>query len=579
MMTVLMQQPYLEISSGGKSARLPADRPAITVGRAPDNVLVLGDTLASRAHCVIEKTADGWRIRDLGSSNGTRLNGELVKLAPFRPGDRIQIGKTIIQLFDPSAQEVLTADDVVDEPLNELEALSYGRVDEDPVPAGIVVGDNVDYETALSDLADSLPQHPFEESEIALINARGQVVHEATREGKPHGRRDAVGLFRLLLTVCFRSRTTDIHLEPRQEFYQCRLRIDGNMVDVARFPTQVGHRLATLVKVLSDIDIQFRDSIQEGHFASRVPDQRARGGQRRVDYRVSFAPSVYGQKLVVRILDTANAPLRMTDLHLPQWILSQVARAIEQESGMVLVSGPTGSGKTTTLYSLVRSIDSARRNIITIEDPVEIQIEGVTQIPVDEQAGKTFSALLRMTLRQDPDVILVGEIRDAETSRIAMQAAITGHLVFSTVHTKDTVGSIFRLLDLGVEPYLVAQALHVVVSQRLVRQLCPHCKRAEPITAEQQRILGPAGQGVSRLFYPRGCPKCLGTGFLGRRAFFEFLQVNDALRDVILRQPNMQEITAAIHDQRFVRLKQAGFELVAQGLVALGEMERVVGRD
>jgi general secretion pathway protein E len=278
------------------------------------------------------------------------------------------------------------------------------------------------------------------------------------------------------------------------------------------------------------------------------------------------------------VLDTANAPLRMADLNLPPWMLAEVARGIEQESGMVLVSGPTGSGKTTTLYSLVRSIETARRNVITIEDPVEIQIEGVTQIPVDDEAGKSFSALLRMTLRQDPDVILVGEIRDAETARIAMQAAITGHLVFSTVHTKDTVGTIFRLLDLGVEPYLVAQGLHIVVAQRLVRQLCPHCKRPEPITSDQQRVLGDAAKGVTRLFLPRGCPKCLGTGFLGRRAFFELMLMNDQLRDVILRQPSMQDILEAIKTQRFVKLQQSGFELVAQGLVSFTEMDRVVGR-
>ncbi|MCS7033336.1 MAG: ATPase, T2SS/T4P/T4SS family [Phycisphaerae bacterium] len=575
-----MKGAYLEITLAGKSARVPAEQSVITIGRGPDNGVVLGDDMASRKHAVIERTSDGWRVRDLGSSNGTRVNGQIVKISPLRPGDAIQIGRTTITLFDPSLQEQLTADDVVDDGLEDLAALASGRLDEDPPPAGIQLDENVDYETALFDLAESLPQRMFEEGEIALINSRGQVVHEATREVKQIGQRDAVDLFRLLLIVCFRSRTTDIHLEPRQDFYSCRLRIDGNMVDVARLPNQVGHRLATLVKVLSDIDIQFRDSIQEGHFAARVPDNRFKGGSRRVDYRVSFAPGVYGQKLVIRVLDTANAPLKMSDLHMPAWMLQEIARGIESESGMVLVSGPTGSGKTTTLYSLVRSIDTGRRNVITIEDPVEIQIDGITQIPVDEESGKTFSALLRMTLRQDPDVILVGEIRDAETARIAMQASITGHLVFSTVHTKDAIGSIFRLLDLGVEPYLVAQGLHLVVAQRLVRQLCPHCKRPEALTAEQAKVLGPAAEGVTRLYQPRGCPRCLGTGFLGRRAFFELLRVTDRLRDTILRQPTMQEISAAVADSdtRFVRLQQAGFELVAQGLVSFAEMDRIVGR-
>lgn len=576
--SIAMTGAYLEISAGGKSARMPAEQSAIGVGRGPDNALVLADNMASRQHCVIERTADGWRVRDLGSSNGTRVNGQIIKIAPLKPGDAIQIGKTTITLFDPQLQEVLTAEDVVDDELGPLEELAMGKVDEDAPPAGIQIAENTDYETSLFDLAESLPQRMFEESEIALINSRGSVVHEATREVKQVGQREAVDLFRLLLIVCFRTRTTDIHLEPRQDYYSTRLRIDGNMVDVARVPHQVGHRLATLVKVLSDIDIQFRDTIQEGHFAARVPDARFRGGSRRVDYRVSYAPSVYGQKLVMRVLDTANAPLKMTDLHLPNWMLQEIARGVEQESGMVLVAGPTGSGKTTTLYSLMRSIDTARRNVMTIEDPVEIQIEGVTQIPVNEEAGKSFSALLRMTLRQDPDVMLVGEIRDAETARIAMQAAITGHLVFSTIHTKDTVGTIFRLLDLGVEPYLVAQALHLVVAQRLVRQLCPHCKKPEPITSEHEKFLGEQAKGVTRLFHPRGCPRCLGTGYLGRRAFFELLHVNEKLRDTILRHPTMQDITACVEGSKFVRLQHTGFELVTQGLVSFNEMDRIVGR-
>src|SRR5690606_10414543 len=365
------------------------------------------------------------------------------------------------------------------------------------------------------------------EYDIALISSRGTTVHEAAPPKKGESRREAVDLFRLLLLVCFRSRATDIHLEPKNNYWLLRMRVDGNMVDVVRLTPEMGVRMSALVKVCSDVDIAQRNIIQEGHFSARVPAARSGGPLRRVDYRVSFAPSVFGQKLVIRILDTANAPLRIDDLELPGWMLEELRTAIEGDSGMVLVVGPTGSGKTTSLYATVRSMDLNERNVVTIEDPVEIQIEGVTQIPVDEEGGKGFSQLLRSVLRQDPDAILVGEIRDPETARIAMQAAITGHLVFSTLHTKDTVGTIFRLLDLGVEPYLVAQALHIVLAQRLVRKLCPHCKKPEPLTPEQRKRMGKIGENLKQSYHARGCPRCLGTGHVGRRALFELLSTND----------------------------------------------------
>jgi type II secretory ATPase GspE/PulE/Tfp pilus assembly ATPase PilB-like protein len=346
-----------------------------------------------------------------------------------------------------------------------------------------------------------------------------------------------------------------------------------------RVPIQFGVKLTTLVKVLSDIDISHRNTIQEGHFAAIVPAPKSKAKKRRVDYRVSFAPALHGQKLVIRILDPSNAPLRIADLQLPSWMYESIGAAIRQDAGMILVSGPTGSGKTTSLYALVRSLETTRRNVVTIEDPVEIQIENVTQIPVDEAHDKSFSSLLRSVLRQDPDVLLVGEVRDSETARIAMQAAITGHLVFSTVHTKDTIGTIFRLLDLGVEPYLVAQGLHVVLAQRLARRLCPYCKKPVNPSPEQRGSMGEAGTNVVKVFAPRGCARCLGTGYAGRQAFFELLVVNDSLRDVILANPSMQDIQNAINKGKFLRLQQAAWRLVADGTCPYDEIERIVGRE
>jgi general secretion pathway protein E len=572
-----MENPFLEINAGNGHMTYPLEGQPVTIGRHASNALVISDGMASRSHCVIEQLPEGgFRIRDLNSSNGTKVNGQIVRNALLLPGDVINIGKTTIKLIIPGAKEQKQTNGDVDE----LTADDLVEADDGPREGdgGLAhVANDVDYEHALQALAESLPNHEFSEWDIALINGRGHMVHEAGRPSKVVGRREAVDLFRLLLLTCFRSRTTDIHLEPRQEFYQARLRIDGSMVDVARVPQQVGHRLATLVKVLSDIDIAQRNAIQEGHFSVKVPSARMQSS-RRVDYRVSFAPSVFGQKLVVRVLDTANAPLRVNDLGLPKFMVEQIKEAIEGDSGMILVAGPTGSGKTTSLYALLRTIEVDRRNVVTIEDPVEIQLEGITQIPVNDEDGKSFSALLRSVLRQDPDVILVGEVRDAETARIAMQAAITGHLVFSTVHTKDTVGTIFRLLDLGVEPYLVGQGLHLVLAQRLVRQLCPFCKKPTKPTPEQIQQMGPAGENVQKIFAPSGCMKCLGTGYSGRRAFFEMMRNNDELRDVILKAPTMQEISTVLAKQKFLRLSHSGYQLVADGVVSFSEIDRAVGR-
>jgi general secretion pathway protein E len=387
-----------------------------------------------------------------------------------------------------------------------------------------------------------------------------------------------VGWLRLLLLLCCRSHATDLHFEPKGDDYVLRTRVDGLMVEICRISNPLGIRLSALVKVLSDIDIAQKNSIQEGHFSAQVPRVR-REDSPRIDYRVSFAPSVFGQKLVIRVLDTAYAPLHVRNLQLPDWMADEVERIIRQDSGMVLVCGPTGSGKTTTLYALIRGTGVTERNVITIEDPVEIQLEGVTQIPVDDTHDKSFSDLLRSTLRQDPDVILIGEIRDAETARIAMQAAITGHLVFSTVHAQNTTGTIFRLLDLGAEPYLVSQALHLVLAQRLVRLLCPSCKQAVPPTEQQLKKMGPAANNVKRVFEPRGCARCLNTGFSGRRAIFELLTATDELRDLITKTPTAAQIYQSLATTPFQRLQTSGYDLVARGVASFAEVDRIVGGD
>jgi type II secretory ATPase GspE/PulE/Tfp pilus assembly ATPase PilB-like protein len=342
------------------------------------------------------------------------------------------------------------------------------------------------------------------------------------------------------------------------------------MVEVCELDAEAAKRLSSLVKVLCDIDMTKKAIVQEGHFSANAPG-------RRVDYRISFTPSMFGQKLVVRVLDPKNAPQTLRDLELPDWMMLKIRDTVKQDTGMLLVTGPTGSGKTTTLYAGLRQVDASLRNVITIEDPVEYEVAGVTQIPVDEDQGASFHSLLRSCLRQDPDVIVLGEIRDRDTATTAMQAATTGHLVLSTIHAKDAIGTVFRLLDLGCEPYLVASTLNLVLAQRLVRKLCRHCKEAKRATPEQIRQLGRTVEGISHLYTPAGCPECFGTGYAGRRGLFELLAATDDLRDVILNNPNIADIKKVIELTVFTSLREAGFRLVTEGITSMDEIARVIG--
>jgi general secretion pathway protein E len=560
-----MSEPYLQIESADGARELPITDKPITVGRHSSNMIVLQDGMASRYHCVIEKAPDGLRIRDLDSSNGTRVNGQIVKTWRLGDGDVVQIGRSSITVHAPFAAPVPVP--AYEEDDFEVEVV---EVDTDDDEVEVSEGDD-GYETQLVRMAESLADKKFGDDEIALYNARGGVAHPA-KTGGGNGRRgqeprEIIGIFRLILLVCFRTRASDIHIEPKQDDYSVRIRTDGSMVDLVRLPKEVGTRVTSLIKILCDVDIAQKQIVQEGHFSARVPD-------RRVDYRISFAPAMFGQKCVIRILDTANTPYHVWDLQLPEWMFEEVQKATKADSGMIMVCGPTGSGKTSTLYAVIRDIDVAERNVVTIEDPVEIQLDGVTQIPVNEPQGNTFSNLLRSVLRQDPDALLVGEVRDPETAKIALQAAITGHLVFSTVHSKDTIGTIFRLLDLGVEPYLVSSGLQLVLAQRLVRKLCPNCKIAAKPTSEQVARMGLAGQDLQKIYSPRGCPKCVGTGFMGRRGVFELLTINDDMREVIMKNPSVAEVQKTLSGTKFVKLSQSGYLLVAEGVTSIDEIER-----
>ncbi|MDR3621673.1 MAG: GspE/PulE family protein [Paludisphaera borealis] len=369
-------------------------------------------------------------------------------------------------------------------------------------------------------------------------------------------------------------RASDIHLEPTSEQLSVRYRIDGILHAAEPFDRPTGDAVVNLIKVLCAMDISEKRKPQDGSFGAKLQN-------RDLDFRVSTSGSKAGEKLVMRILDNSSAVTKMEDLGMRPKLVEQARSLVTQPHGMFLCCGPTGSGKSTTLYAALREIDRYQRNIITVEDPIEYQLDNVTQMEINTKSGQTFATSLRSILRQDPDVIMVGEIRDQETATIACQAANTGHMVFSTVHSNDAVTALFRLLDLGVEPFMIASALTAVLGQRLVRLLCEACK--EPYKPKPE-FLKKANLPADKVdvFYRRPenpeqvCPQCGGTGYFGRAGIFELLVITEPIRDLLRENPSLTKIKAEARKSGMIYLQEDGLRQVIQGRTSIEELLRVV---
>ncbi|NSW77849.1 MAG: Flp pilus assembly complex ATPase component TadA [Chthonomonadetes bacterium] len=394
---------------------------------------------------------------------------------------------------------------------------------------------------------------------------------EASDEGEQENLEDlrravedapVVRLVNLLLLEAVNGRASDVHLEPRRTHMEVRYRVDGELQRVRNIPRQLMAACISRIKVMADMDIAERRIPQDGRITIKVEG-------RQIDLRVSTLPIQYGERVVMRVLDRDRNIRRLDELGFSPRNLATFRWLLQQPNGIILVTGPTGSGKTTTLYAALREIQSETRNIITCEDPVEYELEGINQSNVNEKAGLTFAAQLRAILRQDPDVVLVGEIRDQETAEIACRAAMTGHLVLSTLHTNDAVSAIPRLMDMGVEPFLISSSLIGVVAQRLVRVICPHCKQEyEPSMAEIRVI----GRPVEKLYRGAGCPACGGRGYMGRISVHEILVVDDEIRTLtVQRVPSTQIMDAALR-KGMVPMSQDGIEKAIQGITTLEEV-------
>ncbi len=372
-----------------------------------------------------------------------------------------------------------------------------------------------------------------------------------------------------LIFDAIKERASDIHISPREDSVSIRFRIDGILHEILSPPKDLQHAIISRIKILAGMDIAERRLPQDGRFTVEYE-------HRNVDLRVSTLPTIFGEKIVIRLLEK-NALLGLEEIGFEEDDIKIFKKWIKRSYGMVLLTGPTGSGKTTTLYAAINFIKTPEKNIITLEDPVEYKLEGVEQVQINPKIGLTFARGLRTILRQDPDIILVGEIRDLETAEMAVRSALTGHLVLSTLHANDAVSTVIRLVNMGIEPFLVCASLNLVVAQRLVRKICPKCKEA---FAPQTEILKSLGIDYSEkeatLFRGRGCPHCRYTGYFGRTAIYEFLEITPEIKDLILKQASLEEMRNVAQRAGMCSLRENGIKKVLRGVTTIEEVMRVV---
>ena len=379
-----------------------------------------------------------------------------------------------------------------------------------------------------------------------------------------------IKLVNLMLLDALKHRASDVHVESGLDELRVRQRIDGVLHDMATHPRHYQAAVVSRIKIMANLNIAERRVPQDGRIRLRLSD-------RDIDVRVSTMPTVHGESVVLRLLDQGGGARDLAGLGMDETTLDRFVRLVERPNGIVLVTGPTGSGKTTTLYAALQRINSPEVKIVTVEDPVEYQIEGLTQIPVNPKVGRTFAGALRSILRHDPDVIMVGEMRDRETAEIAIQAALTGHLVFSTLHTNDAPGGITRLLDMGIEPYLVAATVQGILAQRLVRTICDACARRHWLSAEERRrvtehALDPS---ESQFRVGEGCPACADTGYRGRTGIYEVMTMTERLRSFVVSRASLDEIRRDAAEGGMVPLQRAAWLKAAEGVTTIAEVLRV----
>ncbi len=518
---------------------------------------------------VLELYAEAYGLEILENLEGLDVSDEFVAMVPIDMSRQFSFfglaeTKTTMVLVTSNPHQVNAIDDVAR--LTGLQTVMKLAPKE-----AILAAINRAYEKKVSIVDEVIEQWDTAELNEDLEKLQGQedlldMAHRAP----------VIKLVNSILFEAIRHNASDIHIQPKEHGLQVRLRIDGILYDRKLLPIFLLAPLVSRIKIMGRMNVSERRLAQDGRCTARI-------GNRVVDLRISSIPCSMGERVVLRLLDKTGRILTLEELGMQHDTLTAYDRAIHSSHGIVLITGPTGSGKTTTLYASLQRLHSKEKNILTLEDPIEYQLDGISQTQVSSKKGMTFASGLRHVLRQDPDVIMVGEIRDEETARMAVQSSLTGHLVFSTLHTNDSAGAIARILDLGIEPYLVASSLLGVLAQRLVRRLCPHCREAYDLDrASVGEFLGDESlkhDSEVRMYRESGCSECLQRGFTGRIGIFEYLHVSNALRRQMSEKAEASQIRQVALAGGLQSLRSDGIKKASQGITSLNEIIRVTQQD
>ena len=535
--------------------------------------------------------------------NGGRLGSHLVKLGYISEDDLInflcvQYGVPAVNLKDFKIDEqvaTLIPNDLINKymaiPINRVgstlivatsDPTNISAIDDIKFITGynveIVVASETMIKTTIEKLFDSSSvidevMSSFDDSEMELVQEEEDLnVSELKKETEDA---PVIRLVNHILVDAIRKGASDIHLEPYEKMFRVRYRIDGVLYEVMKPPMKLKNAITSRVKIMAELDIAERRLPQDGRIKMKIRKDKT------MDFRVSVLPTLFGEKIVLRLLDQSNLQLDMTKLGFEETPLKQVKEAIYQPFGMVLVTGPTGSGKTTTLYSALSELNKTTDNIMTAEDPVEFNLQGVNQVQIREKIKLTFASALRSFLRQDPDIILVGEMRDLETAEISIKAALTGHLVLSTLHTNDAPSTITRLINMGVEPFLIVSSLNLVLAQRLARKICPNCREPEdiPVKALIQSGMPEEAASEATCYIGKGCSDCNNTGYKGRIALYEVMPMTDELKTAVVDGANTIELKNMAIKNGMKTLRQSGLSKVLEGVTSFREVLRVTAKD
>jgi type IV pilus assembly protein PilB len=539
---------------------------ALQQQRSSGRTRLLGEILLSLGYCSEEQIAEC-----LAEEYGlpfTRLEVRLFdqKIVDVLPRESIE-NNSVLPLF--RVRDVLTV--AVAEPSNlfllqEIEHLTGLRVRP-------VVATYRDIRRMIASLPNSsvfVIDDILDGSDVAEVTLVEETIEDIGNLAEIAGQSPVIRLVNYVLFNAVREGASDIHIEPSERCVRVRYRVDGRLQKAIELPAHLGAPITSRIKIMAGMDISERRLPQDGRVNVLLEN-------RKIDLRVSTFPGQNGEKTVIRILDTRQVSLNLDDLGFSEDVLSRLKAAIRAPNGIILVTGPTGSGKSTTLYACLNAISSVEINICTVEDPIEYHLPLVNQFQVQEKIGLTFSKALRTLLRQDPDVIMVGEIRDEETARTAIQAALTGHLVLSTLHTNDAASAVTRLINMGIEAYLISAALNIVLAQRLVRRICPKCKHPYDPPRPLRKALEKMGCGCEVFYRGVGCRNCRNTGYNGRIGIHEILVLNDELRDMIAAGSGAHQIRKTAEQQGMINIRTDGFRKVQEGLTTVEEVLNAVG--